>query len=72
MAASDPGRAGIRSRLLWSGILAVIGLILLFVGLTVADGTAAWIEVAVAIVLLLVSYGLQYVARREGVYRDRG
>ncbi|MFG2010474.1 hypothetical protein ACGFNF_15520 [Micromonospora sp. NPDC048868] len=71
MAATDPERAATRRRrLLWAGVLAVVGLVLLVVGLTVADGTAAWLEVAVAIVLLLASYGLQYVARRETVYRD--
>ncbi|MCL7457988.1 MULTISPECIES: DUF3040 domain-containing protein [Micromonospora] len=71
MAATEPERAATRRRrLLWAGVLAVAGLVLLVVGLTVADGTAAWLEVAAAIVLLLVSYGLQYVARREALYRD--
>ncbi|MEU9508685.1 hypothetical protein AB0D32_20690 [Micromonospora sp. NPDC048170] len=70
MAPTDPERAAARRRrLLWAGILAVAGLVLLAVGLTVAEGTAAWLEVAVAIVLLLASYGLQYVARRE-TYHD--
>ncbi|MGC1213059.1 MAG: hypothetical protein WA890_17560 [Micromonospora sp.] len=58
-----------RRRLLLSGILAVIGLALLVLGLTVAGGTTAGIEVAAAIVLLLASYALQYVARRETLYR---
>ncbi|MGC4763314.1 hypothetical protein ACLQ20_10715 [Micromonospora sp. DT46] len=67
MAATDRERAATRRRrLLWAGLLAVAGLVLL----TVADGTAAWLEVSVAIVLLLASYGLQYVARRETLYRD--
>ncbi|MEU4381838.1 hypothetical protein [Micromonospora echinofusca] len=71
MAATEPERAATRRRqLLWAGVLAVAGLVLLLVGLTVADGTAAWLEVAAAIVLLLVSYGLQHVARREALYRD--
>ncbi|WP_327028291.1 hypothetical protein OG989_22110 [Micromonospora sp. NBC_01740] len=71
MAATDRERAATRRRrLLWAGILAVAGLVLLAVGVTVADGTAAWLEVSVAIVLLLASYGLQYVARRETLYRD--
>ncbi|MER7417007.1 hypothetical protein ABT346_09515 [Micromonospora peucetia] len=59
-----------RRRLLWAGILAVAGLVLLAIGLTVADGTAAWLEVAIAVVLLLASYGLQFVARRETLYGD--
>lgn len=72
VAASDPDRAANRDRrLLWAGILALIGLVLLFLGLTVADGATAWIEVAVAIGLLLTSYGLQRVARRQTLYRDR-
>ncbi|MFG1780252.1 hypothetical protein ACGFIR_13975 [Micromonospora sp. NPDC049051] len=71
MAATDRERAATRRRrLLWSGVAAVAGLVLLVVGLTIADGTAAWLEVAVAIALLLTSYGLQYVARRETLYRD--
>ncbi|MBQ1075362.1 hypothetical protein KBX06_19645 [Micromonospora sp. C31] len=70
MATTDAERAATRRRrLLWAGLLAVAGLVLLAVGLTVADGTAAWFEVAVAIVLLLTSYGLQHVARRETLYR---
>ncbi|MEH1100101.1 hypothetical protein [Micromonospora sp. CPCC 205561] len=71
MAPTDPERAATRRRrLLWSGILAVAGLATLAVGLTIADGTAAWIEVAVAILLLLTSYAVQYVARRETLYAD--
>ncbi|MCX4391155.1 hypothetical protein OG777_30085 [Micromonospora peucetia] len=71
MAPTDRERvAARRRRLLWAGILAVAGLVLLAVGLTVADGTAAWLEVAAAIVLLLASYGLQYVARRETLHGD--
>lgn len=71
MPANDPDRAATRRRLLWSGLLAVVGLILLVLGLTVADGTAAWLEVAAAVVLLVTSYALQHLARRETLYRDR-
>ncbi|MEV1147471.1 hypothetical protein [Micromonospora sp. NPDC049799] len=59
-----------RQRLLWSGLLALAGLVLLVIGLTVADGVAAWVEVVVAILLLLASYGVQYLARRETLYAD--
>ncbi len=73
VAASDPERRSTRDRrLLVAGILAVVGLVLLFLGLTVADGATAWIEVVVAVALLLTSYGLQRLARRETIYRDRG
>ncbi|GAB3182470.1 hypothetical protein FHX75_111110 [Micromonospora palomenae] len=58
-----------RRRLLLAGILAVLGLALLGLGLTVADGVLAGVEVVLAIVLLLSSYALQYVARRETLYR---
>ncbi|WP_238449393.1 hypothetical protein [Micromonospora sp. 4G55] len=58
-----------RRRMLGAGILAVIGLALLGLGLTVADGVLAGVEVVLAIVLLLASYALQYVARRETLYR---
>jgi hypothetical protein len=58
-----------RRRLLWAGILAVIGLVLLALGLTIADGALAGIEVAVAIALLVASYAVQHVARRETLYR---
>lgn len=61
-----------RRRLLWAGLLAVIGLALLLVGLIVARGTLAWVEVALAIVLLVASYALQRVARRETLYRHNG
>ncbi|RKN41507.1 hypothetical protein [Micromonospora endolithica] len=70
MAAEDRNRTPARRWLLWSGILALAGLVLLVVGLTVADGVAAWIEVTLAIVLLLASYGVQYLARRESLYAD--
>ncbi|WP_446214306.1 hypothetical protein [Micromonospora sp. IBSANI012] len=60
---------GRRRRLLVAGILAVLGLALLGLGLTVADGVLAGVEVVLAIVLLLASYALQYVARRETLYR---
>ncbi|WP_320068683.1 hypothetical protein [Micromonospora sp. RTGN7] len=70
MAAEEEKKNGARrSRLLWAGILAVAGLVLLAVGLTVADGAVAWLEAIVAIVLLVVSYALQRLARRETVYR---
>ncbi|WP_231925063.1 MULTISPECIES: hypothetical protein [Micromonospora] len=58
-----------RRRMLAAGILAVLGLALLGLGLTVADGVLAGVEVVLAIVLLLASYALQYVARRETLYR---
>ncbi|MCI4066966.1 hypothetical protein MRQ36_32145 [Micromonospora sp. R77] len=60
-----------RRRLLWAGILAVVGLVLLLVGLTVADGALAGIEVVLAILLLVASYAVQHLARRESLYDDR-
>ncbi|SCG54774.1 hypothetical protein [Micromonospora halophytica] len=60
-----------RRRLLWAGILAVAGLALLLLGLTVADGALAWLEVVLAIALLVTSYAVQRVARREALYADR-
>ncbi|MEU8072763.1 MULTISPECIES: hypothetical protein [unclassified Micromonospora] len=59
-----------RNRLLLAGLLAVVGLILLLLGLTVANGTIAGVEVALALLLLVASYAIQRVARRETVYRD--
>ncbi|MDG4810030.1 hypothetical protein O7634_25035 [Micromonospora sp. WMMD1120] len=59
-----------RRRQLWAGVLALVGLVLLVVGLTVADGVAAWIEVVVAVLLLVTSYVVQHLARRETVYRS--
>ncbi|MER6592925.1 hypothetical protein ABT214_13955 [Micromonospora purpureochromogenes] len=61
--------AGRRRRMFAAGILAVLGLALLALGLTVADGVLAGVEVVLAIVLLLASYALQYVARRATLYR---
>ncbi|MEU5789852.1 hypothetical protein ABZ754_19235 [Micromonospora purpureochromogenes] len=61
--------AGRRRRMFAAGILAVLGLALLALGLTVADGVIAGVEVVLAIVLLLASYALQYAARRETLYR---
>ena len=58
-----------RRRQLWAGVLALIGLVLLIIGVTVADGVAAWIEVVVAILLLVTSYIVQHLARRETVYQ---
>ncbi|MGC4807872.1 DUF3040 domain-containing protein [Micromonospora sp. DT233] len=58
-----------RRWLLWAGILAIAGLVLLVVGLTVADGAVAWLEAIVAIVLLLASYAVQRLARKETLYR---
>lgn len=66
---SPNGSAAARPRLLLAVLLAVAGLALLAVGLTIADGLAAWIEVVIAIILLLASYLLQYLARREILYR---
>ncbi|MCX4472406.1 DUF3040 domain-containing protein [Micromonospora sp. NBC_01655] len=61
-----------RRRLLWAGILAVAGLALLAVGLTVANGAVAWLEAAVAIVLLVASFAVQRLARKETLYRRDG
>jgi hypothetical protein len=75
VAANDTNRATTRRRRqLWAGVLALVGLVLLILGLTVADGVAAWIEVLVAVLLLVTSYVVQHLARRETVYRhdDRG
>ncbi|TYC02979.1 hypothetical protein FXF53_09280 [Micromonospora sp. WP24] len=70
MTGNVPGRHAVRRRRqLWSGVLALIGLVLLIVGLTIADGVAAWVEVIVAVVLLVVAYLVQAVARRDTVYR---
>ncbi|PTA43396.1 hypothetical protein [Micromonospora sp. RP3T] len=59
-----------RTRLLLAGLLAVVGLILLLLGLTVANGTVAGVEVVLALALLVASYAIQRVARRETLYRD--
>ncbi|GGO29528.1 hypothetical protein [Micromonospora parathelypteridis] len=70
MAANDTNRGAARRRFqLWAGVLALVGLVLLIIGLTVADGVAAWVEVLVAILLLVTSYVVQHLARRETVYR---
>ena len=58
-----------RRRLLGAGILALVGLALLALGLTVANGPLAGVEVVVAIVLLVASYAVQWLARRETLYR---
>ncbi|MFF0182870.1 hypothetical protein ACFYPF_27650 [Micromonospora sp. NPDC005223] len=58
-----------RNRLLLAGLLAVVGLILLLLGLTVATGTVAGVEVVLAL-LLVTSYAIQRVARRETVYQN--
>ncbi|MGR6320275.1 hypothetical protein Q2K19_24490 [Micromonospora soli] len=74
MADSGPDRASARRRrLLWAGVLAVVGLALLLLGLTVANGALAWVEVVLAFVLLGASYAVQRLARKEVLYRqDRG
>ncbi|MEU1763027.1 hypothetical protein [Micromonospora sp. NPDC005652] len=59
-----------RNRLLLAGLLAVVGLILLLLGLTVATGTVAGVEVVLALLLLVTSYAIQRVARRETVYQN--
>lgn len=59
-----------RNRMLLAGLLAVAGLILLLLGLTVATGTVAGVEVVLALLLLVSSYAIQRLARRETVYRD--
>ncbi|MCP3785610.1 hypothetical protein NLX85_19805 [Micromonospora sp. A3M-1-15] len=60
-----------RNRLLLAGLLAVVGLILLLLALTVANGTVAGVEVVLALLLLVASYAIQYAARRDTLYRDR-
>ncbi|SCF17150.1 hypothetical protein [Micromonospora chokoriensis] len=75
MAGNEANRAATRRRRqLWAGVLALVGLVLLILGLTVADGVAAWVEVLVAVLLLVTSYVVQHLARRETVYRqdDKG
>ncbi|RAO39365.1 hypothetical protein PSN13_00389 [Micromonospora saelicesensis] len=70
MAANQASRAATRRRRqLWAGVLALVGLVLLVIGVTVADGIAAWVEVVVAVLLLVTSYVVQHLARRETVYR---
>lgn len=70
MTANDANRAATRRRRqLWAGVLALVGLVLLVIGLTVADGVAAWVEVVAAILLLVTSYLVQHLARRDTVYR---
>ncbi|RQX10603.1 hypothetical protein DDE19_32140 [Micromonospora ureilytica] len=70
MATNQSSRAATRRRRqLWAGVLALVGLVLLIIGVTVADGVAAWVEVVVAILLLVTSYIVQHLARRETVYR---
>ncbi|WP_174537198.1 DUF3040 domain-containing protein [Micromonospora chalcea] len=59
-----------RNRMLLAGLLAVAGLILLLLGFTVASGTVAGVEVVLALLLLVSSYAIQRLARRETVYRD--
>ncbi|MGW5669501.1 hypothetical protein [Micromonospora sp. NPDC003776] len=72
VAENGRARAAVRRRrLLWAGVLAVVGLALLLVGLIVARGTLAWIEVALALILLVASYIVQRMARRE-IYRHDG
>ncbi|AXO34368.1 hypothetical protein [Micromonospora sp. B006] len=71
MGADDAQRsARRRNRLLLAGLLAVVGIILLLLGLTVATGTVAGVEVVLALLLLVSSYAIQRLARRETVYRD--
>ena len=70
MTANETNRVATRRRRqLWAGVLALVGLVLLVIGLTAADGVAAWVEVLVAVVLLVTSYVVQHLARRETVYR---
>nr|WP_204342792.1 hypothetical protein [Micromonospora terminaliae] len=56
--------------MLLAGLLAVVGLILLLLGLTVANGAVAGVEVVLALLLLIASYAIQHVARRNTLYRD--
>ncbi|MEU2172566.1 hypothetical protein ACH47V_30790 [Micromonospora chersina] len=60
-----------RNRMLLAGLLAVVGLILLLLALTVANGAVAGVEVVLALLLLVASYAIQYAARRDTLYRDR-
>lgn len=60
-----------RNRLLLAGLLAVVGLILLLLALTVANGAVAGVEVVLALLLLVASYAIQFAARRDTLYRDR-
>ncbi|MEU7590505.1 hypothetical protein AB0A95_29975 [Micromonospora sp. NPDC049230] len=70
MATNEANRTATRRRRqLWAGVLALVGLVLLIIGVTVADGVAAWVEVVVAILLLVTSYLVQHLARRATVYR---
>ncbi|MFG2049741.1 hypothetical protein ACGFIW_20220 [Micromonospora sp. NPDC048935] len=70
MATNEANRTATRRRRqLWAGVLALVGLVLLIIGVTVADGVAAWVEVLVAILLLVTSYIVQHLARRATVYR---
>ncbi|MFF0154972.1 hypothetical protein [Micromonospora sp. NPDC005203] len=70
MAPNEGDRAATRRRRqLWAGVLALVGLVLLIIGVTAADGVAAWVEVLVAILLLVTSYVVQHLARRATVYR---
>lgn len=70
MARNEANRVATRRRRqLWAGVLALVGLVLLVVGLTAADGVAAWVEVLAAVLLLVASYVVQHLARRETVYR---
>jgi hypothetical protein len=59
-----------RRRLIVAGLAAVLGLVLLLLGLTVATGTVAGVEVALAVLLLVASYVLQHLARRSSLYED--
>ncbi|MET8912215.1 hypothetical protein [Micromonospora sp. NPDC004551] len=71
MSARGRGRSTARrNRLLLAGLLAVVGLILLLLGLTVANGAVAGVEVVLALLLLIGSYAIQYAARRDTLYRD--
>ncbi|MET7969358.1 hypothetical protein [Micromonospora sp. NPDC005305] len=71
MAAGGPDRSTARrKRLLLAGLLAVVGLILLLLGLTVANGAVAGVEVVLALLLLIGSYAIQYAARRDTLYRE--
>ncbi|GGR76498.1 hypothetical protein GCM10010169_20820 [Micromonospora fulviviridis] len=60
-----------RNGLLLAGLLAVVGLILLLLALTVANGAVAGVEVVLALLLLVASYAIQFAARRDTLYRDR-
>jgi len=64
----DAPRIARRARLI-AGVLAALAVALLLVALLAASGTAAWLEAAGAIALLIGGYSLRFWSRRELLYR---